>query len=212
MINSLKDIELFKNIEKSDLEEILKNSIVKKYKKENVIYLEGDTCKTYDIILDGKISIQDIDEDGNLNKLCDFNKGDVLGDVLIFSIENTYPMNVICVKDCEILHLNKEILIKICQLDEFFLKNFLEALSNKAVVLKNKIKILTSKNLREKIINFLLKQEKIQQTKKIKLNMTKTELASFFNVQRPSLSRELKNMKEDNLIDFDTKTITIINL
>ena len=38
---------------------------------------------------------------------------------------------------------------------------------------------------------------------------TKEKLALFLNITRPSLSRELINMKKDNLIDYDLKSITI---
>lgn len=185
---------------------------IKTYKKGSVIYFEGDICTNYDIIISGHLSIQNIDEEGNLNKICSFKSGDVLGEVLIFSDENIYPMNVVCLEDTEILHIKKEYLLKLCQINSEFLEILLIKISNKTLALKNKIKILTSKTLREKIINFLLKQEKLQKSKVIQLNSTKTELASYFGVQRTSLSRELQKMKQENIIDFDLKTITIINL
>ncbi|MFI3210294.1 MAG: Crp/Fnr family transcriptional regulator [Peptostreptococcaceae bacterium] len=204
--------KLLSFISEDNIDYVISNSVIKKYKKSAIIYFKDDICLSYDIILNGKISVEDIDKDGNIDKLCEFMKGDVLGDVLIFSSENKYPMNIVVSKNCEILHIKKEILLDLCQKDIYFLERFLSSLSNKAVVLKNKIKLLSSKNLREKIINFLIKEENIQNTNIISLNRTKTELANYFGVQRSSLSRELKNMKDEGLIDFDLKTISIINI
>ena len=207
-------MNLFNDLDKNIFREILNkyDYRIKAYKKGTTIYFEGDLCKNYDIIIEGTLSIQNIDNDGNLHTLCNFKRGDVLGEVLIFSSENFYPMNVICLEDSKILHLEKDLVIKICQENIEFLQILLFKISNKALELKNKVKILTSKSLRDKIINFLLTQEKIQKSKTIKLKITKTDLASYFSVQRTSLSRELKKMKDENLIDYNSKTVTIINL
>ena len=42
--------------------------------------------------------------------------------------------------------------------------------------------------------------------------MSKKSLSEYFGVQRPSLSRELINMKKDNLIDYDKNIIKILDL
>ena len=44
------------------------------------------------------------------------------------------------------------------------------------------------------------------------MNMSKKEWADKLGVQRPSLSRELMNMKKDGLIDYDRKNIKILDL
>ena len=44
---------------------------------------------------------------------------------------------------------------------------------------------------------------------KIKLNMTKSEWADIMGVQRPSLSRELLEMKRLGLIDYDYNYIYV---
>ena len=62
------------------------------------------------------------------------------------------------------------------------------------------------------ICEFLLSEYKKQNSLEIKLNMTKQALADRFGVQRPSLSRELIKMKNENIINFDRKTITILDI
>lgn len=49
-------------------------------------------------------------------------------------------------------------------------------------------------------------------TLKIKLNMTKREWADIMGVQRPSLSRELLEMKKMGLIDYDFSYIYVKDL
>ena len=53
---------------------------------------------------------------------------------------------------------------------------------------------------------------KLQNSRTIKLKMTKEKIAESLGVTRPSLSRELINMKEIGLIDYSRSYIEILNL
>ena len=46
-------------------------------------------------------------------------------------------------------------------------------------------------------------------SKTIILPISKKQLADHFGVQRPSLFRELKRMKDEGLIEIDNRNITI---
>ncbi len=204
---------MFKCFNTNDLDNIFKNNYnTKHYAKNSIIYMQNEKCKSLDIILEGTITIQKIDSDGNVLSISDFSNGDVIGENLLFSIDNKYPNTVLAKSNVKILHVNKELVLKLCQTNECFLINFLRSLSGKALYLSNRIASLTMKTLRQCIIEFLLYEYNIQKNSKIKLNMTKKELADKIGVQRTSLSRELDKMRKDNLIDFDNKYIVIKNL
>ena len=66
----------------------------------------------------------------------------------------------------------------------------------------------------EKII--LMRQHKVMLKTKIdyniKLKMTKEKIAESLGITRPSLSRELINMKDEGLIDYSRNYINILDL
>ncbi len=66
------------------------------------------------------------------------------------------------------------------------------------------------RSLREKILSYLQVQVQRQGDGEIELMESKKALAERFGVQRTSLSRELKKMKDEGLIDYDTKGIQIL--
>ncbi len=209
----LKNIDMFKCFTSLELENIFKsNYSIKEYSKNSILYMQNEKCKSLDIILEGTITIQKIDSEGNVLSINDFINGDVIGENLLFSIDNKYPMTVLAKSDVKILHIDKILILKLCQLNECFLINFLRSLSGKALLLSNKITSLTMKTLRQCIIEFLLYEYYAQESTIIKLNMTKKELADKIGVQRTSLSRELNKMRKENLIDFDSKHIIIKNV
>jgi CRP-like cAMP-binding protein len=114
--------------------------------------------------------------------------------------------------DTLIFHMKKDLVLNLCKHDNIFLNNFLMSVSNKTIILKDKVIKLSIKSIRECIVDFLLYQNKYQNNKTIKLDRTKKELAEEFGIQRTSFSRELNKMKKEGLIDYNAKSIKIINL
>ena len=156
--------------------------------------------------------IQKIDENGGILTIATYTTGDIMGANLAFSKANQYPMTVISNTQSTVLHINKKLILNLCQNDRNFLIKFLETLSSKALILTNKIKFISMKTIRDKIIEFLTYEYHLQNSPVIKLQVSKKELAERFGIQRPSLFRELRKMKEDGLIDYDSRSITIVDM
>lgn len=217
-INSYMDIlsltGLFNGITREDLHRLfnVNQYSVTPYKKGSIIYFESETCTSLDIVLGGEITIQKIDEKGNVLTITEFQTGDNIGGNLLFSRYPYYPMSVISKSDSEILHIKKELVLKLCQSNQDFLLNFLICISDKTAILTSKIKTISLKSIRELIIDFLNYEYYVQKRCEIKLHMTKKELAEKMGIQRTSLSRELNKMKNDGLIDYNAHSITILNI
>ena len=73
----------------------------------------------------------------------------------------------------------------------------------------NKKIAMYKKSLRENLMDYLVALSAVQKSKTIILPISKKQLADHFGVQRPSLFRELKRMKDEGLIEIDNRNITI---
>lgn len=209
-IDYLLSISLFKEFDKKDLILTLNDKyLVQNYGRNEIIYLQNEKAFTMDIILDGDVAVQSIDENGNILSIVSLSQGDMLGGNLIFSNKNEYPMTLISKNNTTLLRMEKDIILKLCQTNKGFLEDFLEVLSDKALFLTTKIHSLAMKTIREKLMDFLIFESNRQNTKKIKLSLSKKELAEKFGVERPSLQRELKKMKNEGLIDYDARIIEL---
>jgi CRP/FNR family transcriptional regulator, dissimilatory nitrate respiration regulator len=89
---------------------------------------------------------------------------------------------------------------------------FIQSISDKTLLLTDKIKSLTMKTIRQCIIDFLTYEYYIKNSLRIVLGISKKELAERIGVQRPSLLRELNEMRTDGLIEYDAHSITIKNI
>lgn len=213
-IKLLASSELFKDFSPAALLKLFENIdyTIKKYGKDDIIFIEDDECTTLSIILKGIVEIQRIDTSGKLMKIAEFTFGDVFGEVLIFSDHSRYPMTVSCKADSVVMHISRTSIVKLCQTETSFLYAYLRMISNKAYILNKKLKEVTLKTIRQKISEYIYNQSIKQNSLTVHVNMTKKEWADLIGVQRPSLSRELIRMKDEGIIDYDKDQIIIMDL
>ena len=114
--------------------------------------------------------------------------------------------------NCIVGYLNKGDIIKLFSLNDIILENFLILLSDKVIVLNNKIKSISLKNIKQKVADYILQEYKSQKQLIVNLKMNKEEIANFIGIPRPSLSRELIKLRKEKIIDFDRNNITILDI
>ena len=184
---------------------------IKTFSAKEIIALEGDECKYIGIRLKGTLDIKRM-LSNKVVKMTSVGPGQLFGEVIVFSDVNKYPATVISSSKSEILFISKENFIKFCYTHADFLEMFLKDLSNKILILNKSIERLSYNSIRQKISNYILDEYQKQGSKFINISMTKQKLAETLGVPRPSLSRELINMKELNIIDYSKDTIKILDL
>lgn len=183
---------------------------VQTYAKNSIVHFEGDHCFKMELILSGKVVLVRIDESGNLLSIAEFYKDDILGGNLLFSKNPYYPMTTTTLEKTIILEIEKNLLFTLLSESPIFLSAYLEFVADHTILLGDKIKHYVNKTIRECVLGFLEYESKHQNSNKIILNMTKQTLADKIGVQRTSLSRELSKMRNDGLIKYDSKSITIL--
>jgi len=183
-------------------------SIKCNYPKGTIIYYENDICDRIGYLIKGSIKLLHFTLEGEERTLAKLTEDSIFGDFLINSETPYYPGYLTCLTDAEIAFLPKDKLNKLISENHEFRNYYLKQLSEKALKLNFHNKVLLQPNLKDKILMFL-EQEIIDnksQTVKIK---SKQDLANYFNVARPSLSRELAKMKAEGLIDYDRNYIYV---
>ena len=186
------------------------NFKVKTYTKNSIIHFEGDHCFKLEIVLIGKVVVARIDESGNLLTIAEFFQNDILGGNLMFSKNPYFPMTSTALEESVILEIEKNLLFTLLSESPVFLKAYLEFVADHTFILGDKIKHYVNKTIRECVLGFLDYESKHQNSNKVILNMTKQTLADKIGVQRTSLSRELSKMRNEGLIEYDSKSITIL--
>ncbi len=180
------------------------------YGKNNIVHFSGDVCSKLEIILSGRVVVERIDESGNLMTVAEFLSDDILGGNLLFSKNPHYPMTITAKSPAVILEINRERLFQLFSDNHDFLRRYLEFISDHAMILGDRIKHYVNRTIRESILSYLDYECKKQNSRCIKLSITKKALAERIGVQRTSLSRELAKMRGEGLIKYEANYIEIL--
>ncbi|MEM1486147.1 Crp/Fnr family transcriptional regulator [Oscillospiraceae bacterium PP1C4] len=216
MITKLRKSPLFTHMSDGDIERCLKcsGSEIVSYEKEETIFLMQDQPKKLFILLEGSVTICRDSIAGKRTIITTINQaGDLFGEVFLFLNKNEYDNYAIATNNAKVLQMPKEYLYHNCEnncgFHTLLISNMLSILAQKAYYLNQKLSIISSHTLRQKISKILLNNA--TEDGNVVLKMNREELSDFLNVARPSLSRELMKMQEDGLIRVDTKKIKILD-
>ncbi|NLV87034.1 MAG: Crp/Fnr family transcriptional regulator [Clostridiales bacterium] len=210
MIKLLKNLALFCNTDSEMLEGLIKdNQIYKRnYHKGATVYEQGAQCHDMAVICSGKLVAYSLAANGSETVVFEFGEGSIIGANLLFGSQTHYPMSIYCTADSVLLHISKAGVKELLKCHGFVMP-FVQSLSLNAQGMNRKIAMYTQKTLRENLMDYLLALSERQKSSTVLLPVTKKQLADYFGVQRPSLFRELKRMKDEGLIEIASKEITL---
>lgn len=213
-ITQLQETILFSGLDQKTISSIFEKISYKisEYKKDELIAIEGDNCHSLGIILEGTIEVQKVFPSGQVTTINNFKTGNIFGEALIFSDHHKYPATITNIIASKIMYIEKVDIVNLLILHPKLLNNFMSILSNRVIMLNQRISHLSQDTLRKKISHFLLDENEKQKTKTLIFNYTRKKMAELLNIPRPSLSRELTNMKKEGVIEFHQNTIQILKI
>jgi CRP-like cAMP-binding protein len=210
-IDRLRQIPMLANSDSGILDRCIeeKQIFIRKYAKGATVHRQRERCTTVDVVLSGSLVAYSHSENGSAIMLFELKENGIVGANLIFGDDDTYPLNIYAAAACTLLHMSKTAVVELLRGHDFVM-HYVKSLSMNAQGMNRKIAMLTQKTLRENILDYLRHQAIIQGSSYIRLPITKKELADYMGVQRPSLFRELKKMKDDGLIDISNRFIRVL--
>jgi len=207
-------MDIFNNLS-SEEKEILFDSVqpvIRTYHKGDTIFYEGDECDYLAYVEEGTIIAKQSFSDGHDSIIRIINAHEYIGINLMYSSLPKYKASFYADCDVKISMYSFNDLLMLMKASTTILKNFLKAISDSAISLSDHIKLLTHKTIRGKIC-YLLYNEYLKTGKlSFKIETTKTDLAALLNIERPSLSYEIKKLQDEGIIENKNKNYTILSL
>lgn len=219
--NILKKSILFENISEEEINDIVKisKSEVISIRKDEYLFYQEENSKYLFILLDGIVQIERVDSNGKRMIMNRFDEiGTMFAEVYIYFSDKIYDYSCVAIKNARVFAIPKEFFLNIDDLTQKYnyklTQNMLKILSRKAFFLNQKVLILSSFTLRQKIASYLLQRVRESGLKNEPLNLIfkREELADFIGTTRPSLSREMLLMQDDGIIELDKNTFKVIDL
>ena len=214
-LDSLMESSLFKGILRDNIQQLVvcMNTTVIEYKRGDIVTVEGTRMDGIGVVLEGVLSIGKTSMAGSRLVIGIVGKGELFGETAAFTKDREWPATVEASTDCAVMFLDPGSITgscsSACEWHRTLQENMLGILASKALALTQRIRYMAIKGLRAKVCTYLYNLHIEQKTDFVRLPLKKFELAQLFNVERPSLSRTMINLRDEGIIDFDGRTVKI---
>lgn len=198
---------LFYDVKKSELHSMLVCMDAKAIDvpKGSSVFLEGDAVQYVGVVLSGLAQVVREDYYGNRSIMSSLQPGEIFSETFSFAGLETMPVSVIAIKDSRVLLLDCRrvltICSKACHFHSLLLKNLLQVMARKNLNLSRKIRYMSQKTTREKLMSYLSDQAKQHGSKEFVIPYDRQALADYLGVERSAMSVEISKLKRDGQID-----------
>lgn len=183
---------------------------LKNYKKDELLFSAQDEAEGLYYVESGEIRVYKMDEQGKEVEVVRLEQGDFLGEAILF-VSSKFPFFAQAVKDSQVLFLDKKTIFHSLEKDPTTARFFLNLLARKCVTLSSRIESLGLKTVRQRLIQYLLSNCSGDQRCLVELKTKKAELAKILGTISETLSRNLKQMQEQGLIEVKGSKIYVKN-
>ncbi len=210
----MKEANLFKNVPREDTHSLIKNLGGRQlfFKKDMTILSNLNNANEVGIIISGHASVIRIDYNGNRTIVSNLEKNDLFGGC--FSDYMNEELSVIADDDAEVLFVEYDRLLGMTGKNSTYhlvlVENMIEILMKKINDYSRRIEVLNKRSIRDKLLEFFHMLEKEQSSSRIKLPFNYTVMADYLAVDRSAMMREIKNLKEEEIISTENRTVTLI--
>lgn len=202
---------LFAEIDNTEQKALLTRLVSHKkiVEKGQSVARQGDEIKHLYLLVKGTVRTEMITQEGNLLEIEFIDAVRPLAPAFMFAHINRFPVDVITLEECHFLLIPKEVWLSEMMSNEALLTNFLKLNSNMIVFLSQKLQMISIKSLKGKLSLFILEHTTEEKDSFI-LKRNRTQLAEYFGVQRPSLSRTISELVEKKIISIDKRKVTVL--
>lgn len=199
----MQTIELFEELNESELAKLLQISSLKTYSQGNFLFFEGEKPKVLHLLLDGIVKVYKVDAKGNEIILHHFQPQTLIAETAHMQ-GIKYPATAICETDVEILEIEYKLF------EKEFLRNpdisfkIIYSLSKKVKTLQNVITATLTMDTFSRICQFLYENEAHLS------EIPNKKIATILHTTPETLSRHLATLKQKKIIKVEKRKIQLL--
>ena len=166
---------------------------------------ESDPCTRIGVVVMGAVQLSRQRIDGGRSVLETIHENGTFGTTYVFRDVKTMGVNIAAVGDTIVLLFETERLTrpchKVCAAHMQFARNLLAVMSQTTFALKQKLRILSQRTIRGRLMLFLNIRAKRAQAKEFDIPFDRQALADYLCVDRSALSAELSKLRDEHKVE-----------
>jgi len=207
-LHILKKCPLFAGIVDSELRALYGclSAVEKKYEKNNFIFMADDIVTLIGVVLTGSVHVIREDFWGSRTIIARIEPGGLFGEAFSCAETEKLPLSVLAAEASDILLIDYRKIITTCSSSCTFhtglIKNMMQILAEKNIMLTQKMEIITQRTTRDKLLAYFSVQARQAGSNAFEIPFNRQELAEYLSVDRSALSNELSKMRDNGILTF----------
>lgn len=206
----IKKSTLFAGLDNNELQSLSDTITIKRLKKGEILFLDGDEASGFYTVLEGKIRVFKSNPDGKEYTIHVITPGQIFGEVAIFEGKH-FPASSIAIENSVVGFFPKDRFLALIKEYPNISLKIIGSLARFLREYNQMVEDLALKEVPARIARYLLTKIGGTNKKVINLDIKKTELALKLGTISETLSRNLRKMKDNGIIRVDNQQITILD-
>lgn len=204
---------LFRDLSKKDFLCLVEHTSVCDLDMDDMLFRQRDNAKDFFLLISGKIKLSLLSFEGTEKVVDIINPGTTFAEAVIFSGIPGYPVNATTLAKSKALRINAAAYIKILEGSPKTCFKVMATLSMRLHNLIAEIERLSLHNATYRLISFLLEgiPNEMNDRSEVNLSIPKHVVASRISVTPETLSRTLKRLCQEGLLEVHDSHIVLIN-
>lgn len=183
--------------------------------KGSPVFLEGEPARYVGIVLSGAVQVVRDDFYGNRSVLTAVSPGGLFGEAFACAALEALPVSVVALARSTVLLLDCRRVFtgcsQACDFHARLIRNLLQGIAQKNLTLTRKIRCMSPKTTREKLMTFLLDQAKQHGRAEFVIPYDRQALADYLGVERSAMSAELGKLRKAGLVECTGSRFRLLN-
>ncbi|RTZ47644.1 Crp/Fnr family transcriptional regulator [Candidimonas sp. SYP-B2681] len=206
----LSNVPLFNELGGTELDTIAAGTAEVHVARGDMVFHRGDPCVGFHTVVYGQIKLMFVSSMGSEKVVRIIGPGDSFGEALMF-MDKAYIVSAQALADTLLLHVDKSVLVDELDRRPALARKMLGGLSQRLHALITDVEAYSLRSGTQRVIGFLLKGESVENGQQIRLETSKTVIASRLNLTPEHFSRILHELNANGLIQVKGREITIVN-
>lgn len=182
------------------------------FQDNETIFEYASSMNKIGLILSGRAVLYYCDEEGNQYLIDELKKDAVFGEPFLLPAEsqNYY---VKAEEKTRVMFIDYEHVIKRCENacwhHSQMVSNLLQMIAMQSRQQVQRIYVLSRTTTRKKLLAYLENLSEEEHSQKVQIPMSYTELAGYLSVDRSAMTRELKNLEKEGILEKDGRNIRL---
>ncbi|MFA7060356.1 MAG: Crp/Fnr family transcriptional regulator [Pedobacter sp.] len=213
LIEQLKKPLLFSGLSDADLAELATITVRRAFRKGETLFCEGDEATGFYLLLSGRIKLCRMSHDGREKALHFVQPRETFAEAAFFG-DGRYPAEARAMESGEVLYLPREGFLELMGRNPGFALNLVVSLSLMLRRFVRQIEELSFADVTSRLASFLIRRADEKSTSYagityVDLGIKKVELASRLGTASETISRTLRKLKDEGIIEVQGNRVVI---